>query len=71
MKRFCTVPMREEDALIHDPDDMLYKHVCGRTAKYKVGYWYVCERHKKYYTDPKKWPAEPLEGVVDDKANES
>ena len=71
MKRFCTVPMCEEDALIYDPDAVLYKYMCGRTAKYKVGDWYVCKRHKEYYTDPNKWPAELLEGEIDDERNES
>lgn len=70
MKRFCTVPMNEVDALIHDPDAILYKHICGRTAKYKVGSWYVCARHKKHYTDPNKWHAELLEGEIDAERDE-
>lgn len=72
-EHFCNVPMPEslkEHALIHNPDSV-YKYVCGRKAAYKVGNWYVCEGHKKYYTDPNKWPAEPLEGVIDDETNES
>jgi len=67
MKRFCTVPM---DLVTDVNGDKHYVH-CGEPAKYKVGNWYVCEGHKKHYTDPNKWPAEPLEGVVDDEANES
>lgn len=74
MKRFCTVPMPEslkEHALIHKEDALLYKYICGRPAGYKVGGWYVCEDHKKDYTDPNNWTATPLEGEIDDETNES
>lgn len=57
----CTVPMTEEFkeyALIHNPDATVYKYVCGRPAIYKVGGWYMCEKHKKYMADPNKWVAE-------------
>jgi len=67
MKRFCTVPIDLKTDVNGDP---CYVH-CGDPAKYKVGSWYVCSNHKKYYTDPNKWPAEPLEGETDDETNES
>lgn len=55
----CTIPMD----LITDEDGNTRYVYCGEQAKYKVGAWYVCEKHKKYYTDANKWPAEPLKGV--------
>jgi hypothetical protein len=35
--------------------------VCGKSAMYKVGFWDVCEGHKKHYCDPRKWEAIKLE----------
>lgn len=67
MKRFCTVP---EGLKVDVNGDPHYVH-CGEPAKYKVGSWYVCEGHKKYYTDPNKWPAELLEGEIDAERDES
>ena len=61
---FCCVPMPEElkdHALIHNPDAPIYKHICGREAKFKVGNWFVCKKHKKYYTDKKGWKATPIQ----------
>ena len=51
----------KEHALIHNPDALVYKNLCGREAEFKVGDWYVCKKHKEYYTDPKGWAAIPLE----------
>jgi hypothetical protein len=48
----CTVPIGMKDGK--------YER-CGEPAKYKVGNWYVCEGHKKYYTDANKWPAEEID----------
>jgi hypothetical protein len=67
MQRFCTVPVD----LKTDKNGSPYYVYCGETAEYKVGGWYVCPGHKKYYTDPNEWPAEPLKGEVDDETNES
>ena len=67
MKRFCTVP---QDLKVGVDGKSHYVH-CGEPAKYKVGDWYVCEGHKKYYTDLNKWPAEPLEEEIDYKRDES
>ncbi len=53
----CTVPMR----LATDRNGRPYYIKCEEKAQYKVGGWYVCAMHKKYYTDPNKWPAEKLE----------
>jgi len=68
MKKTCTVPMGMRTRA--DDGTAYYVH-CGLDAEYKVGYWYVCGGHKKHYTDPNKWPAEPLEGEIDDETNES
>lgn len=60
----CCVIMPEEfkdHALIHNPDALIEKYVCGRPAEYKVGMWNMCEKHKKYLADPKKWEATPLD----------
>jgi len=59
MEYYCSVPMPREDGKILDEDGRYF--TCNRKAKYKVGFWYVCEKHKHYYTDPNKWPAIPLE----------
>ena len=67
MKRFCTVP---QDLKMGVDGNHYYVH-CGAPAVCKVGNWYVCEEHKKHYTDPNKWTAEPLEGAVDAETNES
>lgn len=59
----CCVPMPEElkeHALIHDPDAALYKYVCGRPAKWRVGMWEMCDEHKKFMADPNEWMAEPI-----------
>jgi hypothetical protein len=45
-------------------EDKTYKR-CGEPASYRVGYWDVCKGHKKYYCDPRKWVATPLEEVED------
>lgn len=63
----CTVPTD----LVLDTEGNPHYIKCGEPAKYKVGDWYVCEGHKKYYTDAHNWPAEPLEGVINDNSNES
>ena len=67
MKRFCTVP----EGLKVDAEGTRHYVHCGAPAEYKVGNWCVCENHKKHYTDPNNWAAEPLEGVVDGETNES
>jgi hypothetical protein len=51
----------KEYAQIHNPKSLMYKYLCGRPAVYKVGDWYMCEKHKKYLADPRKWDAEKLE----------
>jgi hypothetical protein len=55
----------KDHALIHNEDAKLYKYVCGRKAVYKVGDWYMCEKHKKYLADTNKWPAE----IIKEKEN--
>lgn len=63
-ENICCMPMPEEvkeHALIHNEDALIYKHICGREAKYVVGNWLICEKHKKYYTDKKGWKATPLQ----------
>jgi len=67
MKKTCTVPV---DIRTKVNEGTAYYVRCGLDAEYRVGSWYVCGGHKKYYTDPNKWLAEPLEGVVDEE-NES
>lgn len=67
MKRFCTVPV---DLKTDENGNACYVY-CGEPAKYKVAGWYVCNGHKKYYTDPNKWPAELLEGEIDDETDGS
>ena len=68
MKRFCTVPV---DIRTKVNEGTAHYVPCGLDAEYKVGNWYVCERHKKHYTDPNNWTAVPLEGEIDDETNES
>jgi len=55
----CTVPM---DFKKDKNGNVVGYELCGEEASYKVGDWYVCENHKKYYTDPHKWPATLLKG---------
>jgi len=65
-KKFrCTVPVAKPDGSFIDSDGTYF--TCDEPAKYQVGFWYVCEKHKKYYTDPNKWPAVPLKGENNDK----
>lgn len=59
----CCVPMPEElkdNALIHDPEAVLYKYVCGRPATWRVGMWEMCDKHKEFMADPNGWMAEPI-----------
>jgi len=59
MVYYCSVPVSREDGKILDEDGNYF--TCGLKAKYKVGMWYVCEEHKRYYTDPNKWEAIPID----------
>lgn len=57
MTKLCSVPM-PKDGKIMDENGKYYK--CNRPARYRVGFWYVCEEHKQFYTDPNNWEAEML-----------
>jgi len=59
MTHYCTVPVPRKDGKILDEHGNYF--TCGLKAKYKVGIWYVCEKHKTYYTDQNGWKAIPLE----------
>ena len=64
MPHTCSVPMPEslkDHALIHRPDALYNKYICGRDAEYIVGDWFMCGQHKKYMADPNEWAAEPIE----------
>jgi len=53
---YCTFPME----IKKDVNGELHYVHCGRKAEYKVGMWYLCEGHKKYYADRHKYPAEKI-----------
>ncbi len=55
MNQLCSVPKGFVSG------EMSYVR-CGLEAKYKVGNWFMCEKHKLYMADPNKWLAELLEG---------
>ena len=57
MSKTCTVPV---NIYTNDDNEPVYLE-CGLDAAYRVGNWYVCEKHKKYYTDPNNWEAVKLE----------
>jgi len=59
----CTVPMGYEK---NEVGEVTGYKCCGEKAMYMVGNWYVCESHKKHYTDPNKWGAILLGGDNDD-----
>lgn len=57
----CCVPMPEtlkNHALLHKPDALIYKYICGRPAKWQVGMWEMCDKHKEFMADPSGWHAE-------------
>jgi hypothetical protein len=59
----CDVPMTsKEHALIEDLTHPYIRFRCGRDAKYRVGDWNMCEKHKEHLADPHKWTAIKLEG---------
>lgn len=60
--KVCMVPLG-----IHENENGEVEYeCCGRPADYKVGYWFVCEKHKTHYCDRYKWNAELLEVGYDE-----
>jgi hypothetical protein len=59
---FCDVPTGYRYS---DCGSVIYER-CGQEAKYIVGNWYVCEKHKEHYTDIKKWPAERIDDAKEE-----
>jgi hypothetical protein len=57
MSHKCTVPM---DATTDTTGNFHYV-LCGRKAKYKIGNWYVCGKHREHRDDLKSQPADLLE----------
>lgn len=62
MDKICTVPTGFD---LTEDGAPCYK-ICGLPASYLIGYWHVCEGHKKYYCDPNKWYGVPLKGEGED-----
>jgi len=56
MTKTCTFPMGHDLTKEGTP----YYKTCGNKAEYKVGFWYICEGHKKYYADRHGYKTEKI-----------
>lgn len=56
----CGFVVGLETSVEGEEKGLKYK-MCGLPAQYVVGSWCICEKHKKYYCDPRNWKAVKLE----------